>query len=175
MPVLVHRVLPNFHAEADGVTARSLVERLMEAIRGKATISWPSDEEFRTAIIHGELYRRKIASYALREYEVARKGESPADVHQVEHIAPQKATAAWQEAIPEDYEKVLHTWGNLLPLTSSMNPSTGQSGFELKRKAYENSIFASAREVAKADTWDAAAIRKRSSDIALWALKRWPH
>jgi len=33
MPVLVHRVLPNFHAEADGVTARLLVERLMEAVR----------------------------------------------------------------------------------------------------------------------------------------------
>jgi MoxR-like ATPase len=33
MPVLVHRVLPNFHAEADGVSARSLVERLMEAVR----------------------------------------------------------------------------------------------------------------------------------------------
>ena len=32
-PVLVHRVLPNFHAEADGVTARALVERLMEAVR----------------------------------------------------------------------------------------------------------------------------------------------
>ena len=33
MPVLVHRVLPNFHAEADGVTARALVERLMDAVR----------------------------------------------------------------------------------------------------------------------------------------------
>jgi MoxR-like ATPase len=33
MPVLVHRVLPNFHAEADGVTARALVERLMEAVQ----------------------------------------------------------------------------------------------------------------------------------------------
>jgi len=32
-PVLVHRVLPNFHAEADGLTARSLVERLIETIR----------------------------------------------------------------------------------------------------------------------------------------------
>ena len=28
-----HRVLPNFHAEADGVTARALVERLVDAIR----------------------------------------------------------------------------------------------------------------------------------------------
>jgi len=33
MPVLVHRVLPNFHAEADGVTARALVDRLMEAVQ----------------------------------------------------------------------------------------------------------------------------------------------
>ena len=32
-PVLVHRVLPNFHAEADGLTARALVEGLIDAIR----------------------------------------------------------------------------------------------------------------------------------------------
>jgi MoxR-like ATPase len=32
-PVLVHRVLPNFHAEADGMNARALVDRLMDAIR----------------------------------------------------------------------------------------------------------------------------------------------
>jgi MoxR-like ATPase len=31
-PVLVHRVLLNFHAEADGLTAHSLVERLIEAV-----------------------------------------------------------------------------------------------------------------------------------------------
>ena len=32
-PVLVHRVLPNFHAEADGLNARTLVSRLLETIR----------------------------------------------------------------------------------------------------------------------------------------------
>ena len=31
-PVLVHRVLLNFHAEADGLTAHGLVERLIEAV-----------------------------------------------------------------------------------------------------------------------------------------------
>jgi MoxR-like ATPase len=31
-PVLVHRVLPNFHAEADGLTAHKLVERLIESV-----------------------------------------------------------------------------------------------------------------------------------------------
>jgi MoxR-like ATPase len=33
MPILVHRVLPNFHAEADGVTARILIDRLLELVR----------------------------------------------------------------------------------------------------------------------------------------------
>ena len=32
MPVLIHRIVRNFHAEADGVGARSLVERLVEAV-----------------------------------------------------------------------------------------------------------------------------------------------
>jgi MoxR-like ATPase len=33
MPILVHRLLPNFHAEADGVTARSLIVKLLETVR----------------------------------------------------------------------------------------------------------------------------------------------
>jgi MoxR-like ATPase len=33
MPVLVHRVLPNFHAEADGLTARALVTQLIESVK----------------------------------------------------------------------------------------------------------------------------------------------
>jgi MoxR-like ATPase len=33
MPVLVHRVLPNFHAEADGLSARALVTQLIESVK----------------------------------------------------------------------------------------------------------------------------------------------
>ena len=33
MPVLVHRVLPNFHAEADGIHARGLIDKLLDAVR----------------------------------------------------------------------------------------------------------------------------------------------
>jgi len=33
MPILIHRVLPNFHAEADGVSARSLIDRLLAVVR----------------------------------------------------------------------------------------------------------------------------------------------
>jgi MoxR-like ATPase len=33
LPVLVHRVVPNFHAEADGVTARAVVEHVITSVR----------------------------------------------------------------------------------------------------------------------------------------------
>ena len=33
MPILIHRVLPNFHAEADGVSARSLIDGLLAVVR----------------------------------------------------------------------------------------------------------------------------------------------
>ncbi len=144
-------------------------------VSNKPTITWPNDEEFRFSIENAELYRRKIVGYALREYEISLKGETPSDGHQVEHIAPQTSTDIWKSKIPEDYEKLVHTWGNLLPLTPTMNPSTGQSDFSVKKVAYANSIFASTREVANLDNWDGNAIRQRSKTIASWALTRWPH
>lgn len=151
------------------------VERLQDAVRSKATVAWPSDDEFRSAIVFGELYRRKIVGYAIREREVSLRGESPSDGHQVEHIAPQTPTQEWEAAIPENYAKVLHTWGNLLPLTPTMNPAMGQAAFDIKKKAYADLIFASAREVAKSSHWDANAIRSRSEEIAKWAIERWPY
>ena len=33
IPVLRHRIIPNFHAEAEGITADSLIERLLETIQ----------------------------------------------------------------------------------------------------------------------------------------------
>lgn len=148
--------------------------RVRQSISSKPTIAWPTNEEFAFAIENGELYRRKIVGYALREYELGLKGETPSDGHQVEHIAPQTPTEGWKRAIPEDYEKLVHTWGNLLPLTPAMNPAAGQGDFPSKKKAYANSIFASAREVAKNDGWNAAAIRERSKSIAEWSIIRWP-
>jgi Protein of unknown function DUF262/Protein of unknown function (DUF1524) len=180
-PTGLHAVFKSLWQELVGdVQSASLdqvvtAKRTRDIISAKPTINWPNNQEFRTAIETGELYRRKIANYALREYELSLKGESPSDEHQIEHIAPQVATDIWKKAIPANYEGLVHTWGNLLPLTPTMNPSAGQSEFTIKKKAYGDSIFASAREVAKSKVWDAKAIQGRSKAIADWALKRWPY
>ena len=75
----------------------------------------------------------------------------------------------------DEYGMLVHTWGNLLPLTGSMNPSAGQSDFSIKKERYSDSIFASAREIAKLDKWDALEIHARSKRIADWAILRWSH
>jgi MoxR-like ATPase len=33
-PVLRHRVIPNFHAESEGITSPKLIDRLVESVRG---------------------------------------------------------------------------------------------------------------------------------------------
>jgi hypothetical protein len=159
----------------DQLNALVTAERVRSLVAGKATIEWPGADAFTAAIETGALYRRKIAGYAIKEFELSLKGETPSDQHQIEHIAPQQPTDVWLEAIPEDYDSLVHTWGNLLPLTPTMNPAQGQNGFAKKREAYADSIFASAREVAKMPEWNAESIRERSKRIAAWALTRWPY
>lgn len=149
--------------------------RIRDAIKKKATVTWPSDTEFVQACQTGELYRRKIAKYAIREYELSLDGETPEDDHQIEHVAPQSPGEDWRAQVGKNYDELVHTWGNLLPLTPVMNPAAGNSSFAKKRERYANSIFASARAVAKLPVWDEASIRHRSTQISQWALQRWPY
>jgi hypothetical protein len=60
-------------------------------------------------------------------------------------------------------------------LTPTMNPKAGQGDFGVKRSIYEDSMFASAREVAKDAFWNAQTIAQRSEKIADWAVLRWKY
>lgn len=144
-------------------------------IQSRATVAWPSNKEFKAAILTAPLYRRKIASFAIREYEMSLEGETPSDDHQIEHVAPQKPTDEWKAAIAEGYEDLVHTWANLLPLTPTMNPEAGQSAFEKKKEFYKKSMFASARQLSEFQDWNAETLADRAEKIANWALERWPY
>lgn len=144
------------------------------AIAAKPTVPWPRNAEFRDRILNGDLYNRKIVKFALREYELSREGETPADDFQIEHIAPRTPTPEWSAILGDQYGPLVNTWGNLIPLTPVMNPSVGQDGFASKCSDYQDSIFASAREVAAACTqWSASEILARGQRIADWAVTRW--
>ncbi|MFN3352950.1 MAG: HNH endonuclease family protein, partial [Brevundimonas sp.] len=146
------------------------------AIAGKPTILWPSDAQFAEAIRTGNLYNRKIRNYALREHETSLSAETASDVFQVEHVAPQSPTDAWREKMGEPYDRLIHTWGNLVPISDKMNPSVGQKSFAAKKAEYARSRYANARQIAETcEDWSAATLEARNAQIAEWARTRWPH
>ncbi|WP_375263078.1 HNH endonuclease family protein [Palleronia sp.] len=144
-------------------------------IRGKPTISWPRDSEFESALRAGNLYDRKVVKYALAELEIAVQGETPQDDFHIEHILPQKPTDEWIEVFGPDWESVVHTWANLLPLTETMNPQVSRAGYAQKREAFGGSIFSTTRNFAEEFAeWNPTALQARANGIVEFALSRWP-
>ncbi|MBK6781767.1 MAG: HNH endonuclease [Gemmatimonadetes bacterium] len=177
-PTGLHAVFKGLWHELTGIENPPGVsaDAVKAAIVGKPTVAWPTDAEFRAGVLTGELYRRKVVQYALREYEVACEGESPQDEFQIEHILPQTATTAWQEAFGDRYEGLINTWANLVPLTGRMNAAAGQALFANKREEYANSIFASTREIAEEyQAWTPIEVDERAAALAAWAMTRWPY
>jgi hypothetical protein len=173
-PTGLHAAFKNLWKELRDSGADISGPSLRDALRNKPTIAWPTDEQFRHAIVNDDLYHRRVCSYALKEYELSLEGESPSDGFVVEHVAPQTLTDAWRQVLAEPDHPLVHTWGNLIPLTDRMNPSVGQKPFGQKKLAFQDSIFASARQVAGSFTdWNASAIRSRNQTIAEWAISRW--
>jgi hypothetical protein len=147
-----------------------------DRLSNKPTVKWPTDEEFFAGILREPLYKKKINRYALGEHERSLKGETASDPSVIEHIAPQTPTDHWKECIGDNYGRLVHTWGNLIPLSEKMNPGVGQKPFAQKKVEFANSKFANARHVASAySDWSSAVIEERNLEIAAWALTRWPH
>ncbi|WP_170844639.1 HNH endonuclease family protein [Aliiruegeria lutimaris] len=152
------------------------VEMVKTAISRRSTVPWPNDTEFEKAVLEGSLYGKRVAKYARRQFELSADGESPIDDFQIEHILPVKPGPDWVIKDEEEAASLKHSWGNLIPLTSSMNPALSNSGFDAKAAEYRGSIFASARSIATDHTnWSTDSIRRRSKLIAAWAKTRWPH
>ena len=173
-PTGLHAAFKNLWQEMAQSGAPVSAALLRTILNGKPTIIWPDAGQFADRIQTGDLYHRKVSAYAVREFELSLKGETPADRFVVEHVAPQTMTDIWRQSIADEDDWLIHSWGNLIPLTEKMNPSVGQKPFDIKRAAFSDSIFATAREAASAhQQWTADTIRERNARIAEWAVKRW--
>lgn len=115
------------------------------------------------------------------------KGEK--DKLSIEHIYPQTATKdSWKkhfDQYDDEQRKYLNgTLGNLLPLSSSINSSLQNDGFEDKkstkkndkgdivRNGYSNGSY-SELEVASKDEWTAVEIKERGLKLLSFMEKRW--
>ncbi|QFS97304.1 hypothetical protein FIV06_07720 [Labrenzia sp. THAF191b] len=148
---------------------------IREKVMSRSTISWPSDAMVKDAILNGPLYRRKIRQFAIREYELSLDAECPGDISDIEHIAPQKKPDDWTDVPKDEYEAVLHTWGNLAPISPGMNKKVSAGTFDQKRKEYKNSKFPSVRELSNVEKWTIDEIKRRSEKVSEWAVARWAY
>lgn len=154
----------------DLITAK----RFRDALSKKPTITWPSDQTFSDAIRNADMYSKRICRYAMYEFELAEKGESPSDTFEVEHICPQKISKYWDDIYGENHRKIVNTWANLIPLTPRMNKDAGQNTFDLKSQEYSQSIFATTRAISKNySSWELNDLENRQTKIVEWALQRW--
>lgn len=173
-PTGLHAVFKGLWVEAS--SEELTVESVRRGIARRTTVPWPSNNEFRAAIENTPLYGKRVAKFAIHQFEKSAIGESPADDFEIEHIYPRQPHADWGIEITEEVERIRDTWGNLIPLTVAMNPSVGNGIYEKKRPEYMRAVFASPRQIAvDYEEWNIAAIQERSRQIAEWAIQRWPH
>lgn len=146
------------------------------------TIKFPNDEEFKKAIIEGNLYDRKSCNSILYEYELDLQKHSkdpliPLPKFTVDHVAPQVRKKNWKGVISNvDYAKWGNSWGNLVPLTLEGNSFKGTINYQTAKKfLFQDTPFQSTKELFKEfKVWNAHTIQKRSKSLANWAVKKWP-
>jgi hypothetical protein len=182
-PTGLHSVFKGMWSEMTGDNGPGVsVGSFAALIRTRPTVSWPDDTAFGEAILKGNLYDRRVVKFALAEFERSRPGETPIDIPWIEHILPQQPTDQWRSIFVDPasgqsiVDSVVHTWANLIPLSQTMNPALGQAGYEQKRSQYEDSMFATARELAREySEWTPVTLAARAEQIRSWALARWPN
>lgn len=137
----------------------------------------PSDREVRDALLNGDLYRNRVLClYLLLDIENGDGKEIlEADGLTIEHIMPQTLTPEWRRSIPsaEDYEKVLHTLGNLS--ITGYNSELSNRSFADKKEAlreHSKAVILNA-DVLDKDEWTIRDIEARGRRLADILMERY--
>lgn len=144
------------------------------------TVVYPSDEVVKEAIRTGDLYHRRICRYVIEEFE---RAISMVDVLEtlpritIDHILPQSYQGTWRDSFSkEEHESLVHTWGNLVPLSSPGNSMKGTKGWAGAKALLElETVFSTTKQIYATHTdWTPKDIRARNRELAEWAVTRWP-
>lgn len=154
--------------------------RLVRKAITSRTVVFPNDGELREAIETWPVYSRKVLKYAMAEYErelqtVDVMAELPNIT--VDHLLPQSHKGTWAKVVSkDDFERLVDTWGNLVPLSGPANSAKNAKSWEEARKLLQSeTVFSSTKQVyTHNEEWNASTIEARSQAIAAWATERWP-
>jgi len=152
-------------------------ETAEKIIRNTKTMYWPSEDEFEDRLTNRPLYGVSVTKYILEEYDISLKGDYAGEDFEVEHIVPQTLNNQWKHITKEEHDRFVNLIGNLLPITTGMNKSLQNFGFEKKKQRYkDDSRFKSVREVGENyDKWGIDEILDRQKRLIKWAKTRWPN
>ena len=140
---------------------------------------YPTDSEFRQALMDRNVYDSRSCAYLLRKLENYVRKE-PADVseYSIEHVMPQTLTEEWRgelgENFQETHETYLHTLGNLT--LTGYNPELSNRSFREKQDikgGFRDSPLRLNRSLAEAEVWNEDAIQERAEELAEKALQIW--
>jgi uncharacterized protein with ParB-like and HNH nuclease domain/predicted transport protein len=147
----------------------------------KSYRAFPTDGEFRSALVSADLYNFRRRSYFLRLLENhGRKELVTIEDYTIEHILPQNENLSnsWKAALGEDWQtvqqKYLHTLGNLT--LTGYNSEYSDHPFAKKRDmegGFKDSPLRLNKGLGQLDTWSGTEIEKRAERLAKDALSIW--
>lgn len=159
------------------------LESLQVALtRQQGSYRFPSDDEFRRALVDGDLYGLRACRHLLERLENdGSKEYSDTSNYSIEHILPQNESlrTEWQEMLGNEWEQVqrdwLHRLGNLT--LTGYNSTYSDRPFDEKKSmpgGFRESAVRLNRFVREQPVWTAEQIRERGECLANQALKIWP-
>jgi uncharacterized protein with ParB-like and HNH nuclease domain/predicted transport protein len=143
--------------------------------------AFPSDAEFRAALMTSDLYNFRRCSYFLRVLEnFGRKEPVTVEEFTIEHILPQNENLSegWKSALGENWQEIqqqyLHTLGNLT--LTGYNSEYSDHPFLKKRDmegGFADSPLRLNKGLGQLNTWTVSEIQARAERLADDALKVW--
>ncbi len=164
------------------VDKSNYLRSLKQAFSEMRTYShYPKDNEFKRDLLVKDVYNFRVPKYLLRKLENYDRTKELASVDEytIEHVMPQKLSDDWKSDLGENWsqiqEKWLHTIGNLTltGYNSEYSSSTFKEKRDLPDKGFRTSPLYLNERLARAETWDEAAILERGEELAEKALKLW--
>lgn len=152
-----------------------------QLLKLKSYRRFPSDAEFRDALVSGDLYNFRRRSYLLRILENhGNKEHVTIENYTIEHILPQNEdlSQSWRDALGDDWKdiqaKYLHTLGNLT--LTGYNSEYSDHPFLKKRDmkgGFGESPLRLNRGLEKLEAWNVDEILSRADRLASQAVTIW--
>jgi len=115
------------------------------------------------------------ALFCLVEYENDLDGDNlEYEKFTIDHIMPQKFKNNWGHISDDEHNQYKDSWGNLVPLTKSINAKKSNRSWEETQLIYKDkSATKTPREISSKKTWGIKDITQRNETLAKWAIKKW--